>query len=261
MTVTVRRLAVAPVKGTRLQAVERVELSRHGVPGDRRFYLVDDRGRMINGKQLGELHTVVARSDGESLELRFPDGRVVHDLAGDGETVETRFYSRPRQAHRVLGPFSEALSEYLDRPVTLVRGVTPTGAVDRGAQGAVSLISRGSLATLAQEAGVAGVDARRFRMTVEIDGVAAHAEDGWVGRRVRIGAAVVRVRGHVGRCLITSRDPESGVVDLPTLDVLGGYRSEIAATEPLPFGVYAEVVTPGPVRLADPVAPLDETAE
>jgi hypothetical protein len=32
------------------------------------------------------------------------------------------------------------------------------------------------------------VDVRRFRMLVEVDGVAAHAEDEWVGRTVRIGA-------------------------------------------------------------------------
>ena len=66
-------------------------------------------------------------------------------------------------------------------------------------------ISAYSLAALARAAGEPGVDARRFRMLVEIDGVAAHEEDAWIGTTVRIGAALVRVAGHVGRCSITTR--------------------------------------------------------
>ena len=91
-------------------------------------------------------------------------------------------------------------------------------------------------------------------MLVEIDGVAAHEEDEWVGARVRIGEVLVRFGGHVGRCLITSRDPESGVVDLPTLDVIRDYRGGVDATEPLPFGIYGEVVEPGRVAVGDPVS-------
>ena len=88
---------------------------------------------------------------------------------------------------------------------------------------------------------------------IEVDGVAAHAEDGWVGRSVRIGDAVVAFGGHVGRCLITSRHPETGEVDLPTLDILAGYRGNVEATEPLPFGVYGEVREPGVIALGDEV--------
>ncbi len=90
-------------------------------------------------------------------------------------------------------------------------------------------------------------------MTVEIDGLEAHEEDGWVGREVRIGDATVRFNGNVGRCLITSRDPESGQIDLPTLDIIGSYRREVQTTEPLPFGIYGEVIEEGVVRVGDPV--------
>ena len=47
------------------------------------------------------------------------------------------------------------------------------------------------------------------------------------------------------------------MVDLPTLDMLGEYRHHIAATEPLPFGIYGQVVEPGTVRVGDAVAPTD----
>jgi MOSC domain-containing protein len=95
-------------------------------------------------------------------------------------------------------------------------------------------------------------------MLVEIDGVDAHAEDRWVGGApVRIGEALIAFDGHVGRCLITSRDPETGQVDLPTLDILGEYRDSLGLTEPLPFGVWGRVLEPGTVRLGDQVTLLD----
>jgi uncharacterized protein YcbX len=90
-------------------------------------------------------------------------------------------------------------------------------------------------------------------MLIEIDGVGAHEEDSWVGRSAQVGGAVVRFRGHVGRCLTTSRDPETGEVTLPTLDLLGDYRRGAETTEPLPFGIYGEVVEPGTVRIGDTV--------
>jgi uncharacterized protein YcbX len=90
-----------------------------------------------------------------------------------------------------------------------------------------------------------------------VDGLAAHEEDRWVGKRARIGNATVEFGGHVGRCLITSRDPETGEITLPTLDVLGDYRRGIETTEPLPFGIYGQVVTPGAVRVGDAVGLVD----
>jgi hypothetical protein len=79
-----------------------------------------------------------------------------------------------------------------------------------------------------------------------------------VGRVVQVGEAVVRFGGHVGRCLITSRDPDSGVVDLPTLDLLRAYRGDADTTAPLPFGIYGEVLEGGPVRVGDPVSLLEQ---
>lgn len=261
---TVTGLAITPVKATRLRQVDRVTLTPQGVRENRRFYVIDDRDRMVNSKMLAVLQTVIADySDPDrTLRLSLPDGRVVEGEVSVGETITTTFFSQVDQGRLVHGPWSEALSEVSGRSLRLVEADGRGTAVDRGTDGAVSLISRASLARLAEVGGVESVDPRRFRMLVEIDGVEAHAEDGWVDRGAfRIGEAAVAFGGHVGRCMITTRDPDTGKVDLPTLDILGSYRTALGTTEPLPFGIWGRVLRPGSVTVGDEVAPVgDEVA-
>ena len=240
------------MKALRILERSALTLTASGVADDRRFFLVDERGWLVNGKRVGALGTIVASYDDGALALTFPDGAVVDGIVEHGEPFYARLLSRQQLAWPVLGPWSDALSAWFGRTLRVVEAVDGTG-VDRGRGGTVSLISRASLDGLARVAGEAGVDARRFRMLVEIDGVEAHAEAAWVGARVRIGGALVRVRGHVGRCAVTTRHPESGTVDLPTLDLLRSYRGGLDTTEPLPFGVYGEVLAGGRVAVGDAV--------
>jgi hypothetical protein len=251
--ITVTGLAIAPVKAMRLLQVEEIELDEHGAAGDRRFYVVDAGGRMVNGKKFAQLQTIVPDYDEGTRELRltFPDGSVVSGHVEHGEPVTARFYRRTDEVPELRGPWSAAVSEFIGHPLRVVAAST---GVDRGHDGAASLISRASLRRLAEVAGSDTVDVRRFRMLIEIDGVAAHEEDGWIDRRVRVGEALVRMRGNIGRCLITSRDPDSARADLPTLDLLRSYRGDENTTEPLPFGIHGEVLEGGRVRVGDPVA-------
>ena len=94
-------------------------------------------------------------------------------------------------------------------------------------------------------------------MLFEIDGVAAHEEDEWLGTQVQVGDAAIVLNGDVGRCVVTSHDPDTGVTDLDTLGALARYRRE-GRNEPLPFGVYGAVAVPGRVRVGDAVQPLQD---
>ena len=76
------------------------------------------------------------------------------------------------------------------------------------------------------------------------------------GRVVRVGEAEIRFNGDVGRCLVTSQNPDTGLTDVDTLGALARYRRD-GVTEPLPLGIYGEVVRPGRVRIGDTVTPLD----
>lgn len=253
--VAIRRLSIAAVKATRLREVDQLRLDRRGVRENRRFFLINELDEMVNAKRLGQLQTALAEYSEEdrTLTVELPDGRVLQESVVVGPAVQTRFYGDTLPGHLVEGPWSDAFSELAGQPLRLVEA-GEEGAVDRGDQGTVTLISRASLDRLAREGALDGLDARRFRMLIEVDGLEAHGEDLWVGRSARIGGAVVRFGGNVGRCVITSRHPETGEADVPTLKFLGRYRQEVESTEPLPFGIYGRVLEPGVVRVGDPVA-------
>ena len=253
------RISIAPVKALGLVHPDEVTREREGVRGNRRFWLVDGDGRLVNNKADGPLMRIRPEWNEQTgeLALTFPDGTRVDGVVELGEPVEAAMYRRPQPSRRVVGPWQDALSAYAGRPLMLLYATRH--AVDRGhATGSVSLVSQASLARLAREAGVeAPLDGRRFRMLFEIDGVEAHAEDGWLGLPVKIGDATIVPRGDVGRCAVTTKDPDTGVTDVDTLGALARYRRE-GQTEALPFGVYGSVAVPGRVRVGDAVAPLQE---
>jgi uncharacterized protein YcbX len=173
-----------------------------------------------------------------------------------GEPIVTSFFGRPVEGRLVEGPWNDALAAYVGRPVHLARTEREGDGVDRGRLAGATLVSTGSLEALREAAGENGpVDGRRFRMTIGIEEVAPHAEDGWIGSEVRVGGATVAVREHVGRCAVTTLHPDHGVRDLDTLGAIAAYRGEVQTREPIPFGVWCEVVEPGPVAVGDLVEP------
>lgn len=251
-------IAFTPVKGLRLHHPEEVELTADGIAGDRAFMLVDDAGAMASLKRIGALSSVLADYDAGAgtLALRFPDGREVAGAVELGVPERVRFHRIELDVRPVAGPFSAALSELAGAPLRLAAAPRERSGVDRGRDGGVTLLSQASLERLREESGAREpVDARRFRMTFGVEGVDAHEEDRWIGREVRIGSSRVRVVGNVGRCVVTTRNVDTGAVDLPTLHHLQAYRAEVPTTEPLPFGVHARVLEPGRVRLGDAVVP------
>ncbi len=270
MVGTVSWINFAPVKGMRVQSLEAVELSSDGVPGDRAFVLVDSKGAMVNGKRFGSLMELVPEFDRAESRLRvtFPDGTTVDDRIEHGEPEAITFFGNGERARPVSGELSAAISAHVGADLRLMARPEGRAGVDRGKWGGVTLLGRASLAQL-REAGrefnreePAGdpaspdpgpIDQRRFRMTFGLDGTEAYEEDQWVSREVRVGEALIRVGGHVGRCAVTTRDPDSGTTDLKTLHFLRFSRGEVDSFEALPFGVYGEVIEPGPVRLGDPV--------
>jgi hypothetical protein len=251
---SVARFNVTPVKSTRLHHPNEVRIEPHGVAGNREFFLVDEDGRLIGGSKIGELVRIRAEHDpgSDSLRLRFPDGTEASGpAAGGDERLETNFWGRTVAARIVEGPWTDGLARLAGRPLRLARVERPGDGNDVRP---ITLVSLASVEELSRQGGrERPVDPRRFRMTMELEGMRPHEEDSWAGRHVRVGSSVLLVGDPVPRCVVTTQDPDTGLRDFPTLAVIRRYRG-VGEDGDLPFGVYASVVEPGTATIGDPVA-------
>ncbi len=251
MPVTVSQLSIAPVKGMRLQRTGEVRLEHHGVTGDREFLVIGDDGKLLPTSRIPALLQVepVWNRVRNALTLSFPDGYVVHDTPGLGAYATTRMYDgREIPGWIIPGPLSAALSGYLGRAVHLFkRAPDHIGNDDQP----VTLMSEASLQALAPQFNCTAPDSRRFRMTITITGTDAWAEHGWRGQKLTIGKVVLRVIAPVPRCVVTTRNPESGATDARILHALARLRGK----DDITFGVWCEILRAGRIHVGDVVMP------
>ncbi len=244
----VERIGFTSLKGARHRTHESVVLTATGPVGDRVFCLVDpDADRCLRTVENPTLLQTSAAWDGTVLSAELPAGTVAGVPVPTGEVRTVDYWGRAAAVEVVEGPWADAYSAHLGRDVVLA--AAPAGEVVYG--GSVTIVTTTSLARLAEEVG-APVDGARFRATFEVDGgdLPPHGEDGWTGRRLRLGTAEVRVRGIVPRCAVIDLDPDTAVRDLDLMKTLAGYRrgqGEVA------FGIDADVTVPGTVGTGDPV--------
>lgn len=252
----VARLSIAPVRSLGLSHPESIELTPTGVLEDRRFYLIDDDGRLVDQLIAGALVQVHAATNPEAtwLRLTLPDGAVV---AGDvelGESVVTSVHGRTATGRVVGGPFAEALGPFARWSLRIVRCDQPGGTRlrDGRIRNGISLVSDGSIRRLARQLGRETLDGRRFRMLIEVEDARPHEEDEWLGREIEIGTAVLAITKPDGRCAIPTHDPDTGRRDLDTLKGIIDYRGLSEDRKAL-FGVLGEVAVPGRISLGDEV--------
>lgn len=250
----VTRLSTTPIKGLALHHPEAIRVDETGAIGDRVFFLVDERPSLVSIAKIGTLLGIRAAYDGPAQRLSLSEG---DELLADaevelGEEIDSDFFAfRTAPGRIVEGPWSEILSDRAGRRLRLVKGSDALRGHDIEP---LSLLGVGSLERLSRQAG-SPVDARRFRMLIEFDGGEAHIEDTWDGREIAIGDAVIIGGGPVQRCAGTTRNPDTGAVDLKTLALIGDYRGRQDSVFGMGFnfGVYARCTVPGEIRVGDEV--------
>ena len=246
---------LTPVKSTALIHPDAIDLRLDGAVGDRRFVFVHPNGERLSGLSKAPLFKIRSAYDvdREHLRLEFPDAgfSVAGDSTPSGGQITVKLYDREVKARRIDPRFTEAGREAMgDDRLELLRVDEPeyAGGTDR-----VSIVSRASVDDVGMRGGVDQLDSRRFRMLVEIADADAFEEDGWSGRRIRIGEALIRVGEQMPRCVLTTIHPDTATKDFPTLDVLASYRK---VGKQLMFGMYGDVERAGIVRVGDPVEVL-----
>lgn len=89
----------------------------------------------------------------------------------------------------------------------------------------------------------------RWRGNIWFDGIPAWDEFDWIGRDIRVGAAILRPRERTDRCVATTSNPDTGRRDADTLGALEQFGHQ-------DFSVRAEVIDGAEIRIGDKVTPL-----
>ena len=148
--ITVQAIYTSPVKSLALQTPARVYVGHHGIAGDRRFYLVDEVGKLLTQRELRKLVQIGAEytEDPEWLRLDFPDGNNLQGPVILGRGIGTKIWGRRVSGHVVEGDWHRALSEFCGQPVHLIASDSAGQAFD---EFPVSVVSQASLERLNQE--------------------------------------------------------------------------------------------------------------
>ena len=214
-----------PVKSMLGEACAELAIEPRGVAGDRLYALVDADGKLGSGKdtrrirRIDGLFSLRARYVGGVPEVEFPDGSRL--LAGDAR-------------------MDPALSDTLGVSVALAR----EQAVSHFDSSPVHLLGTRALAWLRSRLPASKLDERRFRPNLVLD--TEEDEQSWLGRVLRIGEVRLRVDAPTERCRMTTLAQDDLPSDPQVLRRLGQEAQ-------LQFGVYAQVLAPGTVRVGDRV--------
>lgn len=221
-----------PVKSMAGEPLDRAHLGRNGLAGDRRW---------------GFLHPHRSRSGFPWLTLRDDA-----TLARYRPRVEDP--QRPDRSSVAVRTPSGAELDVTDPALAAELGATGgLLKLDRGTFDTlpVSLISRASIDALAARVG-RPLELARFRPNIVLDVDAPFTEDTWVGATLTLGDARLRIDARDQRCVVITLDPHTGERDPTILKTLGAERDTC-------LGVYGTVITPGELRVGDPITRASES--
>ncbi len=114
----------------------------------------------------------------------------------------------------------------------------------------LSLINQATLAAFAHDTGRAQ-DKRRFRANVYFTGAAPWQEFEWVGHRIQLGGAILRVTKRTVRCAAVEVNPDTAERDD---DPIRELKSRYGHAD---LGIHAEVLEGGRIATGDAIELLD----
>ncbi|MAR92264.1 MAG: MOSC domain-containing protein [Pseudomonadales bacterium] len=227
---------IHPVKSLAAMAREAFFIDRFGPTWDRRWMVVDARGRFITQRQCATMALIQTALDDDVLCLSHRDQetlRVSIAQCAHGEPVTVQVWDDECAARLAPPVVHQWLSDVLGRSCRLVympdsthRPVDPDyapgGATVSFADGfPLLLTTQASLADLNGEMSQS-VAMQRFRPNLVVEDAAPWGEDHW--RVIQVGAMVFDVVKPCSRCAIPTIDPATGEKQPEVFRVLQQYR-------------------------------------
>lgn len=238
-----------PVKSLQGEVVDAVELDAAGVPGDRRWALVDpSTGKTLTAKREPRLLDAAARTAADgSVVVTLPDGAEHATTDPALAAAAARWLDRDvivANAADGAGVYEFNLSSEDESSPLLDIPCPPGTFLDFGA---VHVLTTASLRAIAASYPEGRWEPARFRPTILVESdEEGFVEDAWVGSEVVVGGAVLQPFMPTIRCTMTTRSQ----LDLPRdLGIAKTVNREHGGS----LGVYCTVVRPGPVATGDPV--------
>lgn len=259
----ITRLFRYPVKSLRGLEVDYLELDDFGPRGDRRWMIVDAKGRFVTQRKYPQLVKVDVSETADGLTVQIPEAGS-HRLEVGAESKQVIVWRDQVEAVSDRGTASAALSQWLGEPVDFVfmpdssfRRIDPTYVADSRrvsfADGFPFLvINQASLDQLSEWVGRT-MDVRRFRPGILLSGTSAFAEDDW--RAIRIGELIIDLVKPCERCVMTTVDPDQGVKD-PAGEPLKTLRSRRQGESGALFGVNGVHRQAARIQVGDEVMPV-----
>jgi uncharacterized protein YcbX len=215
-----------PVKSMAAEALDEVEVSWHGLAGDRRWAFVRD-GLERSGFPW---FTIRERSDMWQYRPSFLD-------PGNPDRSPTLVRTPEGRELDVVDP---ALAAELGTGVRVIK--QNRGVFDASPLSLMTTQTVSALGSLVDEE----LDPRRFRPNLLVEAEEPFAEDGWVGSVLQIGGIRMRVDLRDERCVVVNVDPATSQRDPAILKAIAREREAC-------LGVYGSTVTPGRIAVGDPV--------
>ncbi len=265
----VHSLHIYPIKGTRAVDVARASVEPRGLEGDRRWLVVDANGRFITQRSHPKLATITAQPTRTGLRLFAPGaGEVLVERPLPSHRAHTVVWRHEVDAAVADEAAAAWLSDYFGQPLGLVYMDAAAERLQQGEWVAeavpvsfadaypVLIATTASLAAVNAEIERAGgerVTMRRFRPNIVVECDEAWAEDFW--RTVRIGAVEIDLVKPCDRCVVTTKDQDTGAGKgpEPIASLARLRRSADPRINGVLFGWNAVPKAPGAVSVGDTV--------
>lgn len=268
----ISNMSVYPIKSCGGSVVTSAHVLESGFFNDRRFVLVDDRGKFMTQRTFPAMATIKTNDVGEGyLRVSAPNMEPLYlqqlNFEGEKRQIELHEHEMAEAldlGHDIGAWFSEILRVKCSLTAipndTRTRQAKETGdPVHLNGQDArpIHLISQASLAALSKEvtsqhADIPTIPGDRFRANIWVEGNDIQPFDELLWKRVEIAGITFAVK-PTRRCQITSVDQGTGVSH-PKLQPFKTIAAASPNGEKAAFGIYLVPLQEGKIDVGDDVA-------